>query len=374
MLTLSVLAVAQAGGCRAVAPAASGPLIPMPVGEPAASGSADVLRGVGVEPKTIHPADGQKAVIRYDLPEPARVTLDLVDADGRIARRIDAGDLPAGVQETVWDGRMNAGEWAPPGVYRYVISIQTHDGHTRVQDASAVTGGEELNARAFTYDDTSGHLRWVMPKAGYARLRIGIQGFPHLRTLLDWQPLEAGEHTLDWDGMDASGLIALKDHPKRLIKLNVFSMPENTVIVDGTPSGAVVPGPAAYASDQKPAGSYLHARHGRSRCGEVPFSVDFLVPGLRRDAEGRPLLPAAAVPVRVTLDPAHAARAVNGRFEVSLYEDLNFLFEEENGSQPFTFEWKTEGLTPGVHLLTVNLMTYDDHYGVVTVPVSIEHP
>ena len=34
--------------------------------------------------------------------------------------------------------------------------------------------------------------------------------------------------------------------------------------------------------------------------------------------------------------------------------------------------WHRNLLPPGTHLLTVNLLTYDDHYGVATVPVTVE--
>jgi hypothetical protein len=48
-----------------------------------------------------------------------------------------------------------------------------------------------------------------------------------------------------------------------------------------------------------------------------------------------------------------------------------FLFEMEEGSSPFTFNWDTKGLTKGSHILTVNLASYDDHIGVVSREVII---
>jgi hypothetical protein len=78
------------------------------------------------------------------------------------------------------------------------------------------------------------------------------------------------------------------------------------------------------------------------------------------------------VPVRVTLEARDASSLVNERFEMALYEDLQFLFEEEESLNPFTFLWDTTHLTPGAHLLTVNVLGYEDHYGVATQPVIIE--
>ena len=193
MRRMSALLAASAsllatGGCSTWQP-------PVPDAAPATTLPADIpvtgesLPGVGVEPKTIHPLSGEKAIIRYELPEPAEVSVALVDAEGRIVRTLPGGSLPKGAQETVWDGRSDSGAWTPAGAYRYIITASTASGRRVVHDATASTGGEELSVRSFEYDDKTGELRWVMPKAGLARLRIGIEGFPHLRTLLIGSPL-----------------------------------------------------------------------------------------------------------------------------------------------------------------------------------------
>ena len=115
---------------------------------------------------------------------------------------------------------------------------------------------------------------------------------------------------------------------------------------------------------------YLHARHDRAACHEAQLTVEF--PGAQRtDEVGRPML-AGPVPVRVRVAEEDARHAVDSRFELMLYEDLTILFEEEDATTPFTFVWDTATLPPGQHLLTVNLLTYDDHDGVATVPVMVE--
>jgi hypothetical protein len=211
-----------------------------------------------------------------------------------------------------------------------------------------------------------------MPKAGRARLRVGLQGFPHLRTLLDWEPLEAGPQSVVWDGRDASGFVQLTDHPNLTVKLALFALADHTIIVQGAPDrdAGRPQGPAEYPPERAPAPAYLHAQHPRPACREARLAVEF-PEGTRRDEQGRPVLN-GTVPVRVVLDPRDAPHLVNHRFEVALYEDLTFLFEEEESANPFTFLWDTSQLPAGVHLLTVNVLSYDDHYGVVTQPVMIE--
>jgi len=364
--------------------------------------SALAITNVGVEPKMIDINQQQVAAIRYELTQPATVVIDLVGEEGRLMRRLDAGQQTAGMHTMTWDGRATDGQSVPRGVYRYVVVAKTPHS-SLIYDPSRTTGGEELTPWDFTFDKDTGTLKWVMPKAGYVRLRIGLEGFPHLRTLLDWEPLEAGEHSVVWDGLDASGLIRLRDHPTLSIKLQTFALPWNTLIVKyqqtadsaesatrrpafgggGSASGGSTQQTDLPTSDElrtmnspaypplhRPDAAYLHARHARAICREANLRVE-LPEVARSDTEGRPVL-SGLVPVRVLLDERDAQSLINSRFEVALFEDTTFLFEEEEGSHPFTYLWDTAHLPPGEHLLTINVLSYDDHYGVTTLPVMIE--
>jgi hypothetical protein len=61
-------------------------------------------------------------------------------------------------------------------------------------------------------------------------------------------------------------------------------------------------------------------------------------------------------------------------FEVALYVDLNFFFEEEESTTPLTYLWDTSQLTPGPHLLTVNVFSYDGRIGTLTRSVIVGEP
>jgi hypothetical protein len=47
------------------------------------------------------------------------VRLDVVDASGRVVRRLADGRLPLGAQRLGWDGRDGLGLASPSGVYYY---------------------------------------------------------------------------------------------------------------------------------------------------------------------------------------------------------------------------------------------------------------
>lgn len=321
---------------------------------------------MAVQPKTLRLNRREPAVVRYALSQPAQVTLELWDEQGTLVRQMTAAQ-PNGAQQLSWDGKDNAGLPVPTGAYRYVLQA-TAGPQRATHDPSAYSGGEEVKPMAFTFDKINGQLRWRLPQAARVRLRVGLEGLPHLRTLKDWEPMEAGAHETTWDGKDISSEVRFIDHPHLSMKLSAFALPDNVIIVADSPQlRPESPAPLGLAAPQAP---YLHARHHRAACQDVALEVEF-PQHEQRDAQGRVRV-GGQVPVRVTLPTAQAPAFVNQRFEAVIFEDLTVLFEEEEALNPFTFVWDTGRLPAGPHLLTINVLSYDDHFGVATVPVVVE--
>jgi hypothetical protein len=59
--------------------------------------------------------------IRYELREPARVTLSVFDVAGRLVRRLVSEDRPGGVHTVAWDGISDGGARVSSGVYFYKL-------------------------------------------------------------------------------------------------------------------------------------------------------------------------------------------------------------------------------------------------------------
>jgi hypothetical protein len=165
----------------------------------------------------------------------------------------------------------------------------------------------------------------------------------------------------------------LRRHPELHTVLWLWAMPDNTVIVRGQKNGEPwLRADPSYPPMTFTEGAFLHAGHPPESCHEIRFDMEF--PGAEeKDDKGRPVL-RGTVPVKVTIDPRDRAHALNVRHEVAVYVDLVFLFEEEQGTDPFTFIWDTSQLPPGEHLLTLNVIAYDDHIGIATRPVLIAAP
>ena len=62
------------------------------------------------------------ARIAFGLPRAGQVRLQLFDASGRLVRTLLDGEVPAGFQSVVWDGRTSAGQPAASGIYFYRLS------------------------------------------------------------------------------------------------------------------------------------------------------------------------------------------------------------------------------------------------------------
>ncbi len=339
---------------------------------------ANIITRVGVEPKRFHHALKEKARVYFSLEQPALVTLRIYDEEDFLVRTIRSPKrLGKGRHELFWEGYDDAGRPVPNGLYLYVISAI--DGHHKlhVYDVADETRGRPLKVTGGEVDPKTGAIRYSLPRAGRVRIRIGLkEGGPHLKTLLDWDLREAGDQEEPWDGLDQSGRIALRDHPDAQIGIRAYSLPDNSIIVsgyEGSQDSASLEkqGQRERRARQYPGtGQYLHAFHRRAICHEPRFSIE-LPADLPKTADGVPVV-RGSVPLRIRLSPADQIHLIQARFELVLYVDTVFLLEEEEGYSPFTYLLDTSTIGPGPHLVTVGLLSFDDHIGVATEKIVVE--
>ena len=371
-----VLACAATG--RHAAPPAASPVDGRTVGEPS------ILTSVDVEPREIDPAAGQSAVVRWSLSEPAIVDVRIYDGDDLLVRTLrPPGRLPAGEHTLSWDGRDDQNRIVPSGAYVYTVGAVDRKGALHLVDPTDETQGRRLKVEDGGLDPRAGLIRYSLPEPGRVRIRIGLRdGGPHLRTLVDWEPRSAGLHEEPWDGLDASGEVDLREHPRATVGIRAFSLARNSIVVRAEANAAGEGGPAAGAiatasngaapvADRERrarvrpgVGDYLHAGHPRSFCHEPALTLEF-PEDLSRDANGVPVA-RGEVPVRLTVAPRDEAHLLDARFEIVVFVDDVFFAEEEEGYNPFTLRLDAAALGPGSHTLTVNLVTLDDHLGVAT--------
>lgn len=331
---------------------------------------------VKLDKKIFEPAKNETVSISFEITQDTDVEITIYDRLAIVAKKFSPVNLKAGQHKITWDGRNDNGKLTDGKVFLYIIEATAPNSQKVVYNRSERTGGLEVKPLEYTLDDKTGKIEYVLPKACMIRIRAGLRDSMLARTLMDWQPRTAGRHTEIWDGLDKSGTVNLLRHPALDLNLTCYTLPANTILVKG---GNDLSDETEKSRKKNlirneiwdTQNKYLHYRHNPLTCHESSFAVSF--PGVKRFDDRKIPILTGTTAVRVVLDERDAKSLINSRFEVMFYIDGIFLFEMEEGTNPFTFNWNTIGLSKGYHILTVNVMSYDDHIGTVSTKVKIEN-
>ncbi|HEY6571431.1 MAG TPA: FlgD immunoglobulin-like domain containing protein, partial [Candidatus Limnocylindrales bacterium] len=91
-----------------------------------------------------------RATVTYRLQSRARVTIQVVDADGAVVRRAVTNEAQkAGPKAWSWNGKVTGGTYAKPGTYRIVVSA-TNGTQRAAQSASVMADAFRLAASVST--------------------------------------------------------------------------------------------------------------------------------------------------------------------------------------------------------------------------------
>ncbi len=100
------------------------PVASLPAGSSAPSAGIQVVPLASPGPAPLHLA------LTLDHEAPLRLTI--VDASGRVVRRLDLGPQRAGTHAVIWDGRGTSGGRVPAGVYFYRLVTPEAEAHGRI--------------------------------------------------------------------------------------------------------------------------------------------------------------------------------------------------------------------------------------------------
>jgi hypothetical protein len=330
---------------------------------------------VGLDRKVFNPSKGETVTLSFETNRTADMQAIIYDSLGQQVTSISRSKLEQGRHDFTWNGRRLDGKFVQGRVFLYVIEATTTSGERAIHNPAQKTGGLLVKPHTYTFDRSTGKIEYVLPKACMIRLRAGLKEGMLARTIFDWEPRTAGRHNENWDGKGVSGLISLSNHPDLDLNLTCYTLPSNTIIA----TGDVKPlEPERKHKNRKikekydpwaRKDKYLHYQHDPYLCREPNFALSF-PESTRLDTEGVPVV-SGRVPVRIELGSRDTKHLIDRRFEIIIYIDGTYFFEMEEGTTPFTYYWDTKAFAKGPHIVTVNVMSWDDHVGVVSKKIII---
>ena len=191
----------------------------------------------------------------------------------------------------------------------------------------------EILARNIVFDAQKGEISYTLDEDAYVRIRLGvINSGPMLAHLVDWEYRPKGDHKEVWDGKVGENPADYRGRKDLRIILIAKSSPD------------LHPAPT--------------------------FEISF--PGADKDDQGFPVLSAKA-PVRVTVPEETMVWLSQSRFEMVFYFDDLFVYEEEEGLNPYTFHLDTTGFNNGLHTITFNILSSSGDAGTLTKVIRINN-
>lgn len=318
--------------------------------------------------KSISIPNNEDVIIRFNVNEACNCRVVFFDQLANQLRVFDIPNANSGPQEIRWDGLNYSGNPTQDEVVLYIIEATTSDGRNAVYNPADQTGGLSMKTLEYTFDRETEKIEYVLPKACKVRIRVGLKDGMFLGNIVDWEPQEAGRHQFIWEGTDSSKIFNVKNRKDLELQMTCYTLPDNTIIVNSRPSQQHISKPADLVNVKREKlwaikGKDIHYQHDPRICHQPQFSITF--PTAQKKDENQVCL-SGIVPVRIDIAPEDFIQLVNARFEVMIFVDGIFIHEVEEGMSPFTYQFDTTNLLQGRHVLTVNILGYHDHIGVLS--------
>jgi hypothetical protein len=328
---------------------------------------------VGINANSFNPSINEQCELSYKLADDARVSVYAYDADFDLIKTFGENvAVKKGIQKVVWDGRDNAGKIVPDESYFFCIEAKFKDGTSEVYDPTTFSGGEEQEISDIAYDRENGFFNFTLKKPSRVLLRVGIKGGPLISTPIDWQPKPEGNSLAFWSGFDDDKVCNFLNHNALAVMATAFNLPDCSVITYGNSNYDYFTYKSGMKTSQKPRREEVFRTtkilpnyyYPREEDRAPRFTVDLI-----NTKDGSVW---DELKLQINADDNSKKYLLKNRFEVVVYLDGNFVFEEEEGYIPFNLTWKTKGIAPGEHYLTICLSSYLSQVASKTVKIRIE--
>jgi hypothetical protein len=334
---------------------------------------------VSISPQSFNPSRNETAAITYRLSRSAFVNVKIYGPDDELIRTLlDKTPQRAGKQSVIWDGRDDQSRIVPDEAFIFTVSAETKDGQMALYDPSDTTAGETVYAEKFKIDKENGIVTYTLLEPARLSIRIGIENGPLLKTLVDWRPRLSGPNEEQWDGKDASGVIDLFNEVDYSVRFMTYALAENSAITTGNSSVEWF----EYKSKKQEQRESEITKRGGEDTGILTYpgggiyrepQISVSLPEAKETTDTRLPVVSGITPVKVVIDKKDRKFITNERYELAFYLDFEFLAEEEEGFSPYTMVWDTREVSDGEHILTCNLIGFQEHRATRNLRVYVKH-
>lgn len=314
-------------------------------------------------------------------PQDGQAQVRLFGPDWRPMQQFDFPQVEANTAITqTWDGRGEDGEPLPDEAYFATVEFTQNDGTVTTLDRSVERALGEVLIQDVRYVPDEEAVLFKLSVAARVTILVGIDGGgPLMHTLLSAVPFPPGEHKIPWDGRDQSGVENVADNDRFRLFSSAREIVSPAVILKEGADVAYHQLTRALEAEEIPVkdgvsieefGGAAHLLPGPADVSPEPvFTLS--VPGAELGSDGIPVV-SGKVPLRVSLGDDVRVPVLSRRFEIVLFQNLDFTTEIEEGRSPATIVWDASSLPSGRYLLTVNVATLPGQMSAASTYVDLQ--
>lgn len=191
---------------------------------------AGLIQGVAADRAEIR--GGESVNIHFRLSTPAKVTLRILDSDLETVRSFETGSVDAGSHVIAWDCLDSTGRAVPPEAYTWTIEAKGA-GPAEIWEPASLYSRPIEHITTHQWDASSGTLSYRSPVPMRVWVRAGIRMGAIMATIVEGEPRAAGLVSEHWEGLDASGVVDLKERQDWVLSVFGYRLPHPSIIVKG---------------------------------------------------------------------------------------------------------------------------------------------
>ena len=342
---------------------------------------AENIRFLPYKKNEFSPILKEKIAIGFNLSVESVVDVEIYTPDGALIRTLTTGaSMKKGDHALEWDGKDKAGTVVPDEAYNIVLKATTN-GKIEIIDPRKTSGGivqKNLDPKI----GIDGKITYTLPAPSRVLIRLGIESGAMLRSVITWKAKNSGKNLQFWDGYDQDHLVKIQKHKNFKIIFSAFSLADHAIITTGNKVSYFdyIDKHAYEAFFSAKKHRLTHAKsklmspyYVRALTGMREPVISFVFPdNIKRDKDGVPVVKKGEkIRVKVIMDEKDAQRMAEVKYEITFFDDLDFISEEEMGYVPISWLWSPQK-EKGKHILTVNIASFKGHVGLKSMPYIID--